>query len=292
MDAGPDPSDYPPPDHDPSDYERDLSDYEPPDPSDFEPDPADYQPDPSDYELNYDDRLDEPDEFDLEIYRQQIYDDAVKQFTEERLQSYYLTNPRLAEPALDALIDAQSLLSTQPLAALVFATTSTELAIKAVLLRPIVSGLVHTEGLAAFITDLATQHTGMDRFRALLTEILAQFGGVDLKTYTRPNSKRNLWQEIDDIQTARNGVIHRGEKPKDSAAPLAVVRELQLQPLVTQWASPWHFQNEALRVATLVVPSDAIFYRRRDAKLEFSSRQRQLATRLGPKPSMAPAPRR
>jgi hypothetical protein len=221
LDYDPDPSDCEPPDL--SDYDPDPSDYEPPDPSDYEPDPADYQPDPSDYEPDYDDHgRGEPDEIDFEIYQRQIYHDAVKQFTEERLQSHYLANPKLAEPALDALTYAQSLLSTQPLAALVFATTSTELAIKAVLLRPIVSGLVHTEGLAAFITDLATQHTGMERFRELLTEILAQFGGVDLKTYTRPNSKRKLWEEIDDIQKARNGVIHRGEKPKDSAAPLAV----------------------------------------------------------------------
>jgi hypothetical protein len=218
----PDPSEYAP---DPSDYEPPDYDPEPPDPSDYEPDPADYQPDPSDYEpdeRDYDHGPDEPDEFDFEFYKRQIHADAIRQFTGERLQSYYLANPTLAEPALNALTYAQSLLSKKPLAALVFATTSTELAIKTVLLRPIVSGLVHTEGLAGFITDLVTQHTGMERFRDLLTEILAQFGGVDLKTYTRPNSKRTLWQEIDDIQKARNGVIHRGEKAKDSAAPLAV----------------------------------------------------------------------
>lgn len=230
-----DPSDYEPgdysqSDYEPPDYEPDFAAYEPPDPSDYapdpsdyEPDPADYQPDPSDYERDhYDQAPDEPDELDFEVYHQQIYDDAVEHFTEERLQSYYLANPKLAEPALNALSYAQSLLATQPLAALVFATTSTELSIKAVLLRPIVSGLVHNQGLAAFITDLATQHTGMDRFRELLTEILAQFGGVDLRTYTRSSSKKTLWQEIDDIQKARNSVIHRGEEPKDWAAPLAV----------------------------------------------------------------------
>jgi hypothetical protein len=97
-----------------------------------------------------------------------------------------------------------------------------ELAIKVVLIKPIVSGLVLTEGLAGFITDLTTQHTGMDRFQDLLSEILAKFGGVDLKTYTRPNSKRTLWKEIAEVQKARNGVVHRGEKAKDSMAHLAV----------------------------------------------------------------------
>jgi hypothetical protein len=246
MDDGPDPSDYEPPDYDPSgyepqeplDYEPDPSDFEPPDPADYEPDPSDfephdsdYTPDPADYqpessrepdEPDFDENPDWSDVIDFEIYQAQIYDDAIKQFTGERLQSYYLANPTLGEPALGALDYAQALLPRQPLAALVFATTAMELAIKVVLIKPIVSGLVHTEGLATFITDLTTQHTGMDRFQDLLTEILAMFGGVDLKTYTRPNSKRTLWQEIAEVQKVRNAVIHRGERAKDSMAHLAV----------------------------------------------------------------------
>jgi hypothetical protein len=248
MDDGPDPPEYDPQDceppeyeppepsdqePEPSEYDPDPSDYEPRDPSDYEPDPSDYEPDPADYEFDPsdyqpdergdgDDGPDWSDEIDFEVYQQQISDDAVRQFTGERLQSYYLANPKLGEPALDALSYAQTLLPKHPLAALVFATTAMELAIKVVLIRPIVSGLVLTEGLAEFITDLTTQHTGMDRFQDLLTEILARFGGVDLKTYTRPNSKRTLWQEIAEVQKARNGVIHRGEKVKGSMGHLAV----------------------------------------------------------------------
>ncbi|WP_321476500.1 hypothetical protein [uncultured Paludibaculum sp.] len=220
-DYEPDPLDYEPPD--PSDYEPDPLDYEPPDPSDYEPDPADYQPD--DYEPDmpdYDDGPDWSDELDFDLYQQQIHRDAIKQFTSDRMQSFYVANPDLALPAWEALQYAQKLLPVEPLAAVVFATTAMELAIKVVLIRPIVSGLVHTEGLAAFITDLTTQHTGMDRFQELLREILANFGGVDLKTYTRPNSKRTLWQEIGDVQKERNRVIHRGEKGKDSMAHLGV----------------------------------------------------------------------
>ena len=38
----------------------------------------------------------------------------------------------------------------------------------------------------------------------------------------RPNSRKTLWQEIAEVQKARNAVIHKGEKPTKSAAPLAV----------------------------------------------------------------------
>lgn len=158
---------------------------------------------------------------DQELYEEH-YDDAISAFTAERLQSYYVANPNLAGPAHDSLIYAQSLMPSYPKAALLFAVTATELAIKTVLLKPIVFGLVHTEGLAVFITDLTTQHTGMDRFQTILTEILARFGGVDLKVFKRPDSARTLWQEIGEVQKARNAVIHRGETVDDANAALAI----------------------------------------------------------------------
>jgi hypothetical protein len=151
------------------------------------------------------------------------YQDAVKEFTAERLQSYYVAHPSLAKPAHDSLICAQSLLSGYPSAALVFATTAIELTVKDVLLKPIVFGFVHTEPVAAFIAELTTRHNGMDRFRELLSEILTRFGSVDLQTFKRAGSSRTLRQEIEEIQKARNAVIHRGEAPDGSFAELSIV---------------------------------------------------------------------
>src|SRR5271163_4147835 len=71
------------------------------------------------------------------------YKDAVNQFTSERLQSYYLKHPELASAAINALQYAQLLRPSFHRAALVFAATSMELTVKNVLLKPIISGLVH-----------------------------------------------------------------------------------------------------------------------------------------------------
>jgi hypothetical protein len=103
-----------------------------------------------------------------------------------------------------------------PQAALVFAVTAAELVWKKVLLEPIVFGLVHTEGLATFVTELTTKHTGMDRFKKLLTAILAEFGGVDLMAYKRSDSSKTLWQEICEIQKARNDLVHEGKSAPDA----------------------------------------------------------------------------
>jgi|SRR5579863_346120 len=150
------------------------------------------------------------------------YEEAVEQFTSERLQSYYLEQPELAVPALNALRYAQSLMPAFHQAALVFAVTATELAVKDVLLKPIISGLVHIEDLASLVADLTTKHSGMDRFQNLLTEILAQFGGVDLKVFKRPGATKGLWQEMNDVQKARNAVVHRGQTVDADVAVLSI----------------------------------------------------------------------
>ena len=155
-------------------------------------------------------------------FYEENYKDAVRQFTSERLQSYYLQQPVLAVPALNALRYAQSLMPAFHQGALVFAVTATELAVKNVLLKPIISGLVHTEDLASLVADLTMKHTGMDRFQKLLTEILAQFGGVELKTFKRAGSNKGLWEEMNEVQKARNAVVHKGKTVAVDVANLSI----------------------------------------------------------------------
>ncbi|MGJ5813688.1 hypothetical protein [Paludibaculum fermentans] len=160
-------------------------------------------------------------EFGYELYPEH-YAEAITEFTSERLQSYYVANPNLGLPAIEAMMEARELRTSHPRPSLVLATTALELAVKVVLLKPIVFGLVHIEGLAGFITELAIKHTGMERFRDLLAAILAQFGGVDLKTYTRPDSTRTLWVEMEHVQSKRNGAIHRGDEVQPCDAVLSI----------------------------------------------------------------------
>ncbi len=154
---------------------------------------------------------------------EKYYDEVVEHFTSERLTSYYLENPELAIRAFTALSYAQSLLISYPRAAIVFAATSIEVSIKTVLLRPIVSGFVHSESVADLISDLTTKHAGgIDTFNSLLTAILSHFIGHDLKTYMRDGSTVGLYAEIKKIQDARNAIIHRADSSGDSEAVVAV----------------------------------------------------------------------
>jgi hypothetical protein len=150
------------------------------------------------------------------------YEEAVRVFTTERLQSYYVQHPELAVPASNALGYAQSLMPAYPQAALVFAVSATEITIKDVFLRPIVSGLVHSEDLASFIADFSTSQVGINRYHKLLTEVLSQFGGLNLGTFKRSGANKTLWQEVSETQETRNKAVHRGEIADFATAALSV----------------------------------------------------------------------
>lgn len=138
--------------------------------------------------------------------------EVISEFTVERLQSYYLTNPMLAEAPRRALIDASSLFSAKFYSAsFVFAQISTETAIKHVVLKPVIYGLVHSASTAEFIAELALSHTGINRFHDVLFKILLEHAKLDLGNFRRDGVKVTLWEEIKNLQGIRNRVLHRAD---------------------------------------------------------------------------------
>lgn len=73
----------------------------------------------------------------------QIAEEAIAGFQDERLQSYFIANPMLIEPAQRQLTKARAFFSQGEYdAALVFAASALEVGLKYGLFRPIVYGLV------------------------------------------------------------------------------------------------------------------------------------------------------
>jgi len=154
--------------------------------------------------------------------------EAIYEFTTERLSSYYSEKSDLAKPAVNALNEARLLSQNHPTASLILAVIAMEVAVKAILLKPIVYGLVHTESIASLITDLTMSQNGMDRYRDLLFKVLNDHGKIDFNTFKREGSLSLLWSEIGKVQKIRNNIVHRAEiaTPEDTELAISIAASI------------------------------------------------------------------
>ena len=150
-----------------------------------------------------------------------LYGEITEQFTSERLQSFYLGQPAVAERALCALEEARALKVPHPSAALVFAAISIEVGLKTTLLKPILHGLVNIDTAAVLVTRLVPNQQN-DDFKRVLFGILKEVGSVDLLAFRRPGCNQTLWEEILDIRKQRNEVMHGAEQVSLAEAEHAI----------------------------------------------------------------------
>ena len=148
--------------------------------------------------------------------------EAIADFQQERLRSYYAEHPEVAQAAIDTLEEAQALFDAGFIrASLVSSISAAEQALMNTLLRPILYGLVHSESAATLVAGL---YVRLDHLPKFLFPIVAESANVDLSTYCRHDQPITLWDEFRRLQRIRHGVLHRGERadPGDASTALAV----------------------------------------------------------------------
>ncbi len=152
----------------------------------------------------------DPHEYDMEQALDQLYEENIEEFISDRLISFYQSDRKLLIPAFNALDTAKKLNSISPTASQVFATTAIEISLKDGILKPILYGLVHNENVAELIMGFTTRFTDMDRYKGVLNKIIYEYGNIVLKEYYREGKKDSIMNEIRDIQTLRNKILHKG----------------------------------------------------------------------------------
>ncbi|TDR70646.1 hypothetical protein [Paludibacterium purpuratum] len=169
--------------------------------------------------------MDTPEEIEREEWYSQIYEEisteAVLEFSYDRLRSYYLKNPKIAQNAFYTYLDGIEILSQHPTAAILLFVTSIEVALKSVLLKPVIYGLVHNESVADLISDLAVRNNGLDRFNKILDYILSEYSGINIQEHRIKGHKVDFLKELKSIQDVRNGISHRADRATHETAKLA-----------------------------------------------------------------------
>lgn len=174
-----------------------------------------------------------------ELYPQHR-DQAVIEFTSERLRSYYTVNTAVMRPAVDAIHEGERLLqNAHNAAALVFFVTAIEVLLKATLLKPVVHGLVHNEGLANVIVEQALGQPGFTRYTGLLAKLFTELLDMDVTAIKIAGAPSSLLEECTALQRERNAVVHQGASVTEVRARrgrrvAAAVLELVVHPMLVQ----------------------------------------------------------
>jgi hypothetical protein len=160
-----------------------------------------------------------------EEYMAQLYEEhkeqAIQEFIDERLKSYYNDHRLLAKPAFSALTEAKNLVHANSTAAFLLSAIAVEVGMREALVKPIVFGLVHTLSVASLITDMVLSRPDQKKYRDLLLQILQQHGDVDLSHYKRPDSHRPIWEEIKKVKEKRDLIVHQAQTATTDEVALA-----------------------------------------------------------------------
>lgn len=137
---------------------------------------------------------------------------AIQEFTSDRLRSFYLQNPMVMRPAVEAIQESKALLAAERHSpALVFAASAFELLLKATLLSPVVYGLVHHDALAELIVQkVVGRQTNIDRYESLLARLFETLADINLATICRSGSTTPLMKEAKELQGLRDRILHLG----------------------------------------------------------------------------------
>jgi hypothetical protein len=155
--------------------------------------------------------FDDDDDWRRDDYEMEIGSQAVEQFQTERLQSFYKEHKDLALKPIRMAKEARSVFEQSPSAALVLAVVSIEVGFKAIILRPIISGLVHEESLASLITEMFVKNTKQDGVLKVVDQVLRKYASIDLKGIILPTHAQSYLSEVTEAQELRNGILHRAE---------------------------------------------------------------------------------
>ena len=158
---------------------------------------------------------------------------AIGEFAAERLRSYYVANPRVMRPAVESLQEGKRLAEARHYAAaVVFFTSAVELFLKTTLLKPVVHGLIHSDGLADIVVQHALGQTGFDRYTDLLARLFAQYASIEIKTISRTEADEPLLVECTALQRLRNQIIHQGATCTEVQASKALLVSVAVYDLI------------------------------------------------------------
>lgn len=151
-----------------------------------------------------------------------ISEEALIKFAEGRYTVYFRNNAEMHHPVLDIFSKAEDLFNSNHFtASLVFSFIAVENILRELVLRPLIWGTFIDEEVAIIVTNSFINNR-LDQMSKFIFHFLDRNIGVDLRTTSRPNEPKSLWQEIEEFKALRNRIVHSGIKCDDHSTMRAL----------------------------------------------------------------------
>lgn len=155
-----------------------------------------------------------------------IKEEVLVEFSKERYEAFFVSNPEMHLNTLEIMGESKKLLDNQHLSAsVIYSFIAVENILRDLILRPLVWGTFIDEEVASLITNSILDNR-LGQISKFIFHFINETISLDMRTLTRPGQTTNLWQEINELKSLRNLIVHRGAKcDEDSAIRAFIIAE-------------------------------------------------------------------
>ena len=156
-----------------------------------------------------------PEDAEYEIGLDLLYDDFKKNYEPdlivEKVCIFYEENEKICEIAALNLTESKELMIMKHYSAsFLHSIIALEVAIKTVVLKPILFSLSSDSRACQLLFDLTFKRKSIPQIPAQYFEILREISNIDFKNKKRDGESTALYSEIKKLQELRNEVVHQG----------------------------------------------------------------------------------
>lgn len=153
----------------------------------------------------------------------EIKEEALVEFSEERYKAFFISNPEMHLNTLEIIGESKKLLDNQHFSAsVIYSFIAVENILRDLILRPLVWGTFIDEEVASLITN-SILNNRLDQISNFIFHFIKESISLDIRTLTRPDQTTPLWQEINELKSLRNHIVHKGAKCDEGSAIRAFV---------------------------------------------------------------------
>ena len=195
-------------------------------------------------------------EAEFEEGMERLYEEFKEQyeanFISDKINTFYTDNPNIAQESINNLIISKELFSGGCFSAsYLHAFIFIEVIIKTIAVKPVLYSLSFDSRASVLLYSNTFKNKSIINIPNLFFEILKDFTGIDLKNIKRENNDLKLWEELNNLQSLRNEIVHQGKLLQKEEAEQAInIATFIFDEIITKILDTFQFHLEDNKICS------------------------------------------